>query len=39
LLLDHGADINAASKDGKTALTYAEEHNHSDMIQFLNSKL
>jgi ankyrin repeat protein len=39
LLLDHGADINAASKDGKTAFTYAEERNHPDMVQFLNSKL
>lgn len=36
LLLDHGADINAASADGKTPLAYAKEHNHSEMVEFLN---
>lgn len=38
-LLEHGADITATTRDGKTALTYAEERNHPDMIEFLNSKL
>ena len=35
LLLEHGADINAATKDGKTPIAYAEEHNHSEMVKFL----
>jgi ankyrin repeat protein len=38
LLLDHGADINAASTDGKTPLAYAEEHNHSEMVEFLKTR-
>jgi uncharacterized protein len=35
LLLEHGADINAVTTDGKTAITYAQEHNHSEMVRFL----
>ena len=38
LLLDHGADINAASTDGKTPLSYAEEHNHPEMVAFLQNR-
>lgn len=38
LLLDHGADISATTTDGKTALTYAEEQNHPEMVEFLNHK-
>jgi ankyrin repeat protein len=38
LLLDHGADISATSSDGKSALTYAEEHNHAEMVEFLSSR-
>ena len=38
LLLDHGADTSAVSSDGKTALSYAEEHNHPEMVEFLKSR-
>lgn len=38
LLLDHGADINATSSDGKSALVYAEEHNHPEMVKFLKER-
>ena len=38
LLLDHGADINASSTDGKTPLSYAEEHNHPEMVEFLQNR-
>jgi ankyrin repeat protein len=37
LLLDHGADINSTSTDGKTPMSYAEEHNHPEMVEFLKS--
>jgi uncharacterized protein len=38
LLLEHGADIGAVTKDGKTAISYAEERNHPDMVKFLQSR-
>ena len=38
LLLDHGADPNATSTDGKTPISYAEEHNHPEMVEFLRSQ-
>jgi ankyrin repeat protein len=38
LLLDHGADVNATSSDGKTAIDYAEERNHSEMVEFLKKR-
>ena len=38
LLLDHGADLNATSTDGKTPLQYAEELNHSEMVEFLKER-
>jgi ankyrin repeat protein len=37
--LDHGADINATSNDGKTALAYAEERNHPEMVEFLKNRI
>jgi uncharacterized protein len=39
LLLEHGADINARTTDGKTPLSYAEESNHSRMVEFLQSRV
>jgi uncharacterized protein len=38
LLLEHGADISATSSDGKTAISYAEERNHPEMVQFLKER-
>ena len=38
LLLEHGADISATTTDGKTALAYAEEHDHPEMVEFLKSR-
>jgi ankyrin repeat protein len=39
LLLDHGANIHARTKDGKTPMIYAEEHNHSEMVEFLQTRI
>src|SRR5215510_15914272 len=33
-LLEHGADINAMTTDGKKPITYAEERNHPEMVEF-----
>jgi ankyrin repeat protein len=38
LLLDHGADISAITSDGKTAISYAEERNHPEMVEFLKNR-
>ena len=38
LLLDHGADIGAVTKDGKTAVSYAEERTHPEMVNVLQSR-
>jgi uncharacterized protein len=38
LLLDNGADINATTTDGKTALAYAEEHEHPEMVKLLQQR-
>ena len=35
LLLDHGADINAKDKDGKTALDLARENNKEKIVEYL----
>ena len=37
LLLDHGADINATSTDGKTPMSYAEDHNQPEMVEYLSA--
>ncbi len=37
LLVEHGADVNAAAKDGKTPLTLAEEEGHQGMVKLLKS--
>jgi ankyrin repeat protein len=38
LLLEHGADINATTTDGKKPITYAEERNHPEMVEFLKNR-
>ena len=38
LLLDHAADISAVTSDGKSALSYAEERNHPEMVEFLKNR-
>ncbi|MBI4832798.1 MAG: ankyrin repeat domain-containing protein [Candidatus Lindowbacteria bacterium] len=35
LLIAHGANINARSSGGKTALTLAQEKKHRDMVKLL----
>ncbi|MDY7029894.1 MAG: ankyrin repeat domain-containing protein [Spirochaetota bacterium] len=37
LLIGHGADVNAAAKDGKTPLKLAEEEGHQEMVKLLKS--
>jgi len=37
-LLEHGADINATTTDGKKPITYAEERNHPEMVDFLKDR-
>jgi len=36
--LEHGADINATTTDGKKPVTYAEERNHPEMVDFLRNR-
>lgn len=36
--LDKGADINAKDENGKTALMYAEENGHIEIVDFLKEK-
>src|ERR1700741_1009097 len=38
LLLEHGADINATTTDGKKPISYAEERNQPDMVEFLKTR-
>lgn len=38
LLLEHGADISATTTDGKKPITYAEERNHPEMVEFLKNR-
>ncbi len=38
LLMDHGADVHAKSADGKTPLSFAEEHNRTEMVEFLRKQ-
>jgi len=37
-LLEQGADVNAKDKQGKTALFYAVENNHKDIVELLIAK-
>ena len=34
-LLEAGADLNAKDKEGKTALMYAKEKNHTEIVHLL----
>jgi ankyrin repeat protein len=38
VLLDHGADLNAANANGKTALHRAEDQQRSEVIQLLKDR-
>ena len=38
LLLDHGADVNAKMKDGKTPLTFAVQGGQTEMAAFLRGR-
>jgi ankyrin repeat protein len=35
LLLEHGADVNAKTAEGKTPLDYAREHDRTEMVELL----
>jgi len=35
MLLENGADINVKTNDGKTALTFASENGHSNIVELL----
>ena len=37
MLIDHGADINAKDRDGRTVLDYARYHNMSGSIRFIKN--
>ena len=39
LLLDRGADVNAIDEEGKTALMYAKEEKHSEIISILENAI
>jgi len=36
LLLANGADVNVKSREGKTALMYAEENDHTEIVALLD---
>ena len=38
MLLENGADINATTKDGKKPVSYAEERNHPEMVEYLQNQ-
>jgi ankyrin repeat protein len=38
MLLASGADLQAKTNDGKTALTFAQERGHGEVAEFLRSQ-